>query len=129
MGKNFSTEPFKKALNTFRDALIPPPANDRERDGAIQRFEYTFELAWKTSKRFLAEQGIESLSPKSVIRDLAQQNLIEDADLWLRFLRARNETSHIYKEEIANRVFSELPFFLVACESLIETLETSSESN
>lgn len=125
MGNNFSVEPLKKALDSFKSALNPPPANDRERDGAIQRFEYTFELAWKTSKRFLADQGIESLSPKSVIRDMAQQKLIDDAEEWLRYLRARNETSHIYKEEIAKQVFSELGSFLVACEKLVAKLESN----
>jgi nucleotidyltransferase substrate binding protein (TIGR01987 family) len=106
-------------------ALVPPPANDRERDGAIQRFKYTFELAWKTSKRFLADLGIESLSPKSVIRDLAQQNLIDDAEAWLNFLRARNETSHIYKEEVASRVFSQIHSFHSECQKLLESIKAS----
>lgn len=63
-----SFEPLENALTSLKSALVPPPKNDRERDGAIQRFGYTFELAWKLAKRVLAKNGIDSASPKAVIR-------------------------------------------------------------
>ena len=115
---------IKAALGSLDDALDPPPRNDRERDGAIQRFEYTFELAWKVGKRVLEELGIASQSPRSVIRDLAQQGLIDDAEAWLGYLTARNRTSHIYKKSVAEEVFAVTGPFANACQELVLRLET-----
>ena len=56
----FSVEALKRAVLSLGDALLPPPANKRERDGAIQRFEYTFELAWKIGGKALEILGVYS---------------------------------------------------------------------
>ena len=74
MTVNFSA--LEMALASLESALTPPPRNDRERDGAIHRFEYIFELCWKTAKNCLKQSGIDSPSPKSVIRDMGQQKWI-----------------------------------------------------
>ena len=122
-----SFEPLEKALQSLKNALNPAPLNDRERDGAIQRFEYTFELSWKAAKRVLLENGIDSRAPKTVIRDLAQQGWIEDAELWLEFLKARNATSHSYQEEVAENVFDHAKKFTKECEKLISILKKNSK--
>jgi nucleotidyltransferase substrate binding protein (TIGR01987 family) len=114
-----------KALGTLDAALTPPPRNDRERDGAIQRFEYTFELAWKTAKKVLAEAGIDSQSPKSVIRDLGQQGLLEDIEKWFGFLRARNATRHTYNDTTADQVFEQTQLFAMECRRLVGILKTT----
>lgn len=75
---DFST--FEKALQTLKAALDPPPANDRERDGAIQRFEYTFELSWKISKKVLQKHGISTDTPRGIFRELAQQEWISNPE-------------------------------------------------
>jgi nucleotidyltransferase substrate binding protein (TIGR01987 family) len=111
------------ALRSLEDALDPPPRNDRERDGAIQRFEYTFELTWKTAKRVLENSGITSPSPKSVIRDMAQQGWIQDAELWFGFLKARNWTVHTYKEHTAQTVFATVNVFAPECHRLVNELK------
>lgn len=111
--------PLSQALRSLEDALDPPPRNDRERDGAIQRFEYTFELSWKTGKRVLEDLGITSLSPKSVFRDLGHQGYLSDVEKWLGFLQSRNKTSHIYKETVAQEVFATIAPFVKACHDLI----------
>lgn len=112
-----------KALKSLQDALSPPPKNDRERDGAIQRFEYTFELIWKTAKKVLAYNGIESNSPRSVIRDLGHQGWIDDVDEWLGFLEARNLTSHTYEENSAEEVFESSQRFSPRAEALLQRLK------
>ncbi|MEI8026957.1 MAG: nucleotidyltransferase substrate binding protein [Pseudomonadota bacterium] len=114
---------LERAVASLREALARPPANDLERDGVIQRFEYTFELMWKTSKRVLDTMGIKSNSPRSVIRDLAQQGFISDASAWMVMLNARNYTSHIYDESVAKWVFSVCAPFLHAAETLILKLK------
>lgn len=76
--------------------------NDLLRDGLIQRFEFTFELAWKTLKVFFEDEGLLGLnSPKAVLREAFSSGLIEDDELWLDMLKDRNSTSHIYSESIA----------------------------
>ncbi len=114
---------LERAVASLQEGLARPPANDLERDGVIQRFEYTFELTWKTSKRVLDGMGIKSNSPRSVIRDLANQGFISDASAWLEMLHARNYTSHIYNESVAKWVFSVCSPFLLAAEKLILKLK------
>ncbi len=114
---------LENAIRSLREGLDPPPKNDRERDGAIQRFEYTFELAWKFAKRALDHNGIRSTSPKTVIRDLAEQAWIADAALWMEFLRARNASSHSYEEKTAEEVFQSAVLFVPECEALLKRLK------
>lgn len=111
---------LEKALEQLTQATSAEPANDLERDGVIQRFEYTFELAWKAGKRVLKNRGIESLSPKSVIRDLAQQQFIASAELWMKFLVARNHSSHTYQQTTAEEVHEMAKQFPAECRSLLE---------
>lgn len=116
-----------RAMAALQEALLHPPANELERDGVIQRFEYTFELVWKTSKRVLDGMGIKSNSPRSVIRDLAQQGMLADVKLWFDFLNGRNYTTHIYNEDVAKWVISLcLPFFGAATD-LIAKLKDEAE--
>lgn len=121
-------EDLEKALHSLTISLNPPPRNDRERDGSIQRFEYTFELAWKTAKRVLQEHGIESLTPKSVIRDCGQKGWINNVEKWFEFLKARNQTSHTYQSVTAERVFELAKEFSGACPKLLEVLKRESGS-
>lgn len=120
---------FAKALSTVEKALQTKPANDLERDGAIQRFEYTLELTWKTGQKLLKQIGITSNSPKSVFRDLAQQGLIEDAQIWLDFVDARNRTSHIYEETVANDVYTSVTPFYAAAKKLLENFRTYAQTH
>ncbi|OFZ82505.1 MAG: hypothetical protein A2583_11210 [Bdellovibrionales bacterium RIFOXYD1_FULL_53_11] len=116
-------EAFKNSLESLEKALVPPPANDRERDGAIQRFEYTIETAWKTGQKILKDIGIASSSPKSVVRDLAQQGFIDAPEEWLEFIECRNETAHIYNEKTAARVFLRIAPFFAAARKLLSKFE------
>ncbi len=74
------------------------PLNELERQGVIQRFEYTFELAWNTLKDRLEYDGIAfgSVTPRSVIRQAYQAGLIQNGETWLDMLTDRNSMSHTY---------------------------------
>lgn len=100
-------EKLERALLSLEAAVAKSPENDLERDGAIQRFEFTFELAWKTMRRYLKSLGrVEvSGSPKPVLRDALAEGLINDLDAWFEFLEARNASTHIYNEAQARDVF------------------------
>ncbi len=87
------------------------------KDSCIQRFEYTYELAYKMLKRQLevmsANPGeIDQLSFPNLIRLGAEQGLLANGwDEWKSFRDARNATSHAYNEEKANEVFARIPAF------------------
>lgn len=99
---------FKNALQRLKEAAIELQqinASDVVRDGVIQRFEFTYELAWKTTKAYLEDIGIvDKLSPKSVIKEAYAQKLIVNEQNWLLMLHDRNMTSHVYKEEMAQEI-------------------------
>ncbi|MGL4943294.1 MAG: HI0074 family nucleotidyltransferase substrate-binding subunit [Thermoguttaceae bacterium] len=79
------------------------------RDGAIQRFEFSTELAWKTAREYLTDQGLERLnSPKAIMKQAFSYGLVDDSDNWIDILDDRNMTSHIYDEELVNEVFSRI---------------------
>lgn len=67
----------------------------------IQAFEFTFELAWKTMKDYLAYEGYESLgNSKQTVRVAFQAGLIADAEGWMAAIARRNMTSHVYNSVI-----------------------------
>ena len=80
------------------------------RDGLIQRFEFTVELAWKSLNEYLEDQGtvLSITSPRAVLKDAYAAGVIMDADVWDEIIRSRNVTSHVYDEktaiEVADRV-------------------------
>ncbi len=110
-------EDFSNALQRLQDGLEIHSPGDLERDGVIQRFEFTFELAWKTMKDFLEYQGIQdTASPKNVLRKAFQNNLIEDGELWMQMLEDRNSLSHLYKQEMSVKIFEAIK--TIYCEAL-----------
>ncbi len=103
---SISFDNLDKALTSLGGALTPLPSNDRERDGAIQRFEYSFEILWKIAKKVLAYYGLDSGSPREIFRSMAQLGWIGTAKEWIVFLEARNATAHTYNEKTAVEVFN-----------------------
>lgn len=100
---------FENALSRLNEALTRKSFDELEKDGVIQRFEFTFELAWKTLKDYLEDQGFADVSsPKKVLRKAFQENLFTDDDLWLKMLADRNSLSHLYKKEMSENVFENI---------------------
>ncbi len=118
---DFST--LEKALSQLESALQSPPKNDLERDGAIHRFEYTFELTWKVAKQVLAHLGVEAASPKAVIRELGTQGIISDVEAWFKLLKARNASTHTDVETTAQDVFKSAQAYPAYCRTLISELK------
>jgi len=91
---------FKRAFLLLRDAMDNDLASltQLEKEGVIQRFEYTFELAWKVLKDRLEFDGIilDRISPKSVARKAYETKYINDVDMWFRMIGDRNLMSHTY---------------------------------
>jgi nucleotidyltransferase substrate binding protein (TIGR01987 family) len=95
---------FEKALTQLEKVLAQPPS-EYIRDAAIQRFEFTYELAWKTLQAYLATIDISTLSPKETLKIAYQQGLLQDANAWSMLHLQRNLTSHTYDEKLANTVY------------------------
>lgn len=120
-------ENFEHALLRLKEGLAGyETASDQQlaRDGIIQRFEFTCELAWKTAREWLLDQGhVDLNSPKAVMRQAFADGLVSDSDGWIGLLNDRNLTSHIYDENTADQIFQRiktchLPLF----EGLLEKL-------
>lgn len=89
---------FGKALDRLGEALAENETSF-VRDSIIQRFEITFEMAWKTLFRFLTDRG-ESVAAKAwdVLPVAFESKLIDDAQLWDKLREYRNDSSHEYNE-------------------------------
>lgn len=99
-------EDYHKALHRLEIALTKTlDEDDLYLDATIQRFEFTFELAWKLMKAVLEYEGIEATSPRSSIREAWKQHLIGDAEKWLDMQVKRNLFSHTYNEETAQDIY------------------------
>ena len=101
---------YLRAVQRLGEALeeYAPTPTDPVRDGVIQRFEFTFDLAWKSLKEYMQDQGATTplQFPKQVLREAYAAELIDDERLWLDMLDARNSTSHIYDDRQAAAVMS-----------------------
>ncbi len=69
-----------------------------EKEGLIQRFEYTFELSWKTLKDYLESQEVDVKFPREVIKSAFYYELIQDGDIWMEMLENRNILANTYDE-------------------------------
>ena len=91
---------FDRAFVLLRDAMEKGPSalNQLEKEGVIQRFEYCFELAWKTVKDYLEEGGlvIATITPRQVLKDAFAAKILEDGQVWIDMLDHRNLLSHTY---------------------------------
>ncbi len=90
---------------------VAQPKSELIRDATIQRFEFTFQVVWKTLKLYLERQGHECGGPRPTLKKAFAENLIpnpEEADIWLQLLDDRNLTSHAYDEALANRIYGHI---------------------
>lgn len=104
-------ENYKKAVHRLEESIneYNGTRSTSVRDGAIQRFEFCIELAWKTTREYLLAQGFSDInSPKSVMREAYAYNIIDDEQLWVKALNDRNLTSHVYDETTADEIFTRI---------------------
>ncbi|WP_276605759.1 nucleotidyltransferase substrate binding protein [Thermus tengchongensis] len=113
---------FRRAVERLGNALARPK-DEFIWDSAIQRFEFTFELAWKVLKLYLEREGLEARSPRAAIRGAFQVGLLPEDPGWLEMLELRNLTSHTYDEALAERIYAALPQALARFQDLLKRLE------
>lgn len=109
------------AVARLKDALAQPKT-EWTRDAAIQRFEFTFELAWKSVAAAARQQGIEVASPRRAWQTAFQLGWIDDDRLWLDMLDDRNRASHSYREATAEKIYIRLAGYAAAVAALLGTI-------
>ena len=95
---------FQKAVTRLEEACAQPESSFL-RDSVIQRFEFSWELAWKMLKLRLGFLGVEALSPRDVIRQSLQAGLIQDGNVQAEAQLHRNLTSPTHDEALAITVY------------------------
>ncbi len=94
---------FDRAFVLLRQALEHGPAalNSLEKEGTIQRFEYCFELAWKTLKDYLEAGGFvfAVVTPRQILKDAYGAKVIDDGQVWIDMLDHRNLLAHTYSSQ------------------------------
>lgn len=126
-------ESLQTALTSLQEALALCEAQPSStplaltlRDGVIQRFEYTYEVAWKIIQRWLMEnvnpEAVAQMSRKDLYRMAAQKGLIADPQCWFDFHSARNLSTHTYDPESAKLAYSSIPGFVNEIAALIKRL-------
>lgn len=115
-----ATERLKQAITDYNNVHL-----NSVRDGVIQRFEFCTELAWKTVREYLIEQGYADInSPKSVMKTAFSDGLLTNENGWLEILESRNITSHVYDEKTAETIFESIKdVYTPLFSELIETLK------
>lgn len=107
---------YKSALNKLEESLENIPNEIEETtlqvliDGTLHRFEFTFELAWKTIKDYLEYMGITNKvgSPRENIQLAYKQGIIEDGEIWIEIMLAKNELSHLYDEQTSRKIYDNI---------------------
>ncbi len=96
---------FKKALIQLKEAVelnAQRPLSKLEKQGVIQAFEFTHELAWNLLKDFLEDQGNQMIKgSKDATREAFKVSLIADGERWMAMIQSRNLSSHTYDEQTA----------------------------
>jgi nucleotidyltransferase substrate binding protein (TIGR01987 family) len=104
---------FSEALRTLEEVIVLYKIGDNIiRDSMIQRFEYTVEAFWKMLKSYLHEEkGVESTTPKSIIRECRNTGLLseEEVELALNMIDDRNVSSHAYAISLAMKIARNIP--------------------
>jgi nucleotidyltransferase substrate binding protein (TIGR01987 family) len=119
---NLLLRDFENALQRLKEA-VSQIDNELVIDATIQRFEFTYELAWKTLKSWLLQKGVALNTPRDVLKSGFQENLITNEELWLRMIEARNLTSHTYREDTAEDVYEKMMDYIDGFEELLENLK------
>ncbi len=121
--------PLARAIESLERAAAQPK-DEFVRDSVIQRFEYTYELAWKLRKRHLERdegtENVDRLNRKDLYRLAWAKGLITDVSAWFGFHQARNTTSHAYHEDTAEAIYAVALRFVAGARRLLGSLEERS---
>ncbi|TYG33989.1 nucleotidyltransferase [Lonepinella koalarum] len=121
-------EHYQKALTQLMEA-VEKYSNTQEniiKEGLIQRFKFTHELAWKLMKDILQYEGDFEGGSRTTTRQAFNLGYISQGEIWMEMIKTRNLTVHTYNEDILedefNKIISQYFPLLVEFKQKVETL-------
>lgn len=103
---------FKRALHQLTLAVElsrQRPLSDLEKQGLIQGFEYTHELAWNVLKDFLEYEGVQGvIGSRGAAREAFKRGLIENGQAWMDMIESRNLAGHTYNQDTAEALAKDI---------------------
>lgn len=107
-------ENYQKAFRQLKSAIDENGVDpvDIIKEGIIQRFEFTHELAWKVMKDFLSHEGIQNITgSRSTTREAYNLGLIENGQVWMNMIESRNKTVHTYNPDVLEIEFKNVVLY------------------
>ncbi|NDP48832.1 MAG: nucleotidyltransferase [Sulfuriferula multivorans] len=99
---------YSKVLDQLSNAITTSqqrPLSELEKQGLIQTFEFTHELAWNVMKDYFAYQGNPGITgSRDAARESFQKGLVVDGEGWMEMIKSRNQTSHTYQRKVADEI-------------------------
>lgn len=123
---------YRKAISQLQKFIAKEKLSELEKQGLIQAFEYTYELAWNVMKDFLEFKGQTDLyGSRDAISKAFQLNLIQDGEGWMDMYKSRIKSTHTYNEETAEEIANEIisKYFKLFKEFEIKMERLQTESN
>jgi len=100
---------YSHALGQLRKFIEKGALNEFEKQGLIQAFEYTYELAWNTLKDYFEDQGETNINgSRDAFRLAFKRGLIENGETWMEMITSRTLTSHSYNEAVAEKIAADI---------------------
>jgi nucleotidyltransferase substrate binding protein (TIGR01987 family) len=85
------------------------PLSDLEKQGLIQAFEFTHELAWNVMRDYFAYQGNTAITgSRDAVREAFSKGLLDDGEGWMEMISSRNLTSHTYNQAVADEIVARI---------------------
>jgi len=123
---NRNLKSFEKALLQLGDAL-EESESPIVRDACLQRFEFSYELLWKTLKVFLEDiHGVRAVSPRQVFKEAFALSIIGEEVTFVEMIESRNTLSHTYNEEQAAKIYVKCGGYLKAMKNVLAQLNKQS---
>lgn len=119
---------YKKALKKLFEGVelaTQRPLSELEKQGLIQGFEFTHELAWNVMRDYFFFQGQSNIAgSRDATREAFNKNLIEDGETWMAMIKSRNQTSHTYNSVTADEIVHQvLTHYHVCFRAFLEKME------
>ena len=126
-------ENFNRALTLLREPFQRDvdALSALEKEGTVQRFEYTLELAWNTMKDLLQHEGrlLPSVTPRSVVKEAFAAGIVPEGQVWIDMIDHRNLLSHSYDAlRFAEAVVAIRDRYLPAMNELVALLSAKAAS-